>query len=380
MASAEATPIEQPIFSGKIFSERLFELIDSASEDICLSTYIFAPDPFAREIFEALRQKASLGIVVRLLVDGFGSIDWLQSQAHGSLPETFEVRIFHPYPKLFAKSAQFNLHWLNRFFDSLSKANRRNHQKLLIVDDKVLLTGSRNIHQEALIWRETSLICGNPLAEQAQIVFDHTWRLSWAPEEKRLSRFGENIKARRQGLRLQGNLLSNHTRSLRRSRNQRVLELMKNCKRRLWITTPYFFPPKKVIRIFKELTQNQVQVVLLLPLHSDVWVSKMMAKLFYRELQSTGVMLIEYNERILHAKSMICDDTVVIGSANLNRRSFLRDLEVDCIVTDPGCVKDFEGQFIKDRSHSASPDLKSRLGWLQWIFAKVLSWVVPDSF
>ena len=155
---------------------------------------------------------------------------------------------------------------------------------------------------------------------------------------------------------------------------------MRNCHRRLWITTPYFFPPGQVMRAFERLSKKEVEVILLLPSNSDVWISKLMAKLYYRKMLKLGVKIFEYEGAILHAKSMICDDLAVIGSGNLNQRSFRRDLEVDCSVDNQSCVEACAEQFQLDLKQAQPQTLNSGLTWLQWVLVKILSLLLPNSF
>jgi cardiolipin synthase len=117
-----------------------------------------------------------------------------------------------------------------------------------------------------------------------------------------------------------------------------------------------------------------VEVKLILPAKSDHLYMKWMSEAFYRTLLLSGVRIFEYEDSFLHAKTLMIDDWVTVGSTNLNHRSLIHDLEVDVVLFKAASRNTLELQFEKDlkKSHEMKVDTFrisrfSRL--IQWILS-----------
>jgi cardiolipin synthase len=130
------------------------------------------------------------------------------------------------------------------------------------------------------------------------------------------------------------------------------LEKLLQAREKIQITTPYFFPTSKVFDAILKKANDGVSITVLLPLASDVMVSKWITQYHYERLMKAGVQIHEYTKAILHAKSTLVDDWALIGTSNMNRRSVYRDLEIDYIVSQPYAVKQILTQFEYDLKNS----------------------------
>ena len=96
---------------------------------------------------------------------------------------------------------------------------------------------------------------------------------------------------------------------------------------------------------------------------------------FYYSLLKAGVRIFEYIPSNLHAKTLILDDWMLIGSSNLNHRSLLHDLEVDINVRQPESKKQLEALFISDLEQSKEiflTDLGAHRPWLYRAFGRLV--------
>src|SRR6185295_5625728 len=125
------------------------------------------------------------------------------------------------------------------------------------------------------------------------------------------------------------------------------------CKRRLWITNAYFAPGRRAVRILEETAARGVDVRLLLPGQTDVPVVRHAGHGYYGALLECGVRVFEYEAAILHSKCLVADGLVsVVGSTNLDFRSFLFNAECDLVILCPATAATLERAFREDLEKS----------------------------
>ncbi|EKD92201.1 MAG: hypothetical protein ACD_29C00121G0001, partial [uncultured bacterium] len=131
-----------------------------------------------------------------------------------------------------------------------------------------------------------------------------------------------------------------------------LLRRMRLCQQRIWITNAYFVPDNFLLKSLKEAAKNGVDVRILLPQKTNVAIVEWASSTFYYELLKAGIKIYEYLPSMLHAKSLILDDWMLIGSSNLNHRSLLHDLEADVTLFTEPAKKKVARLFLKDITQS----------------------------
>src|SRR5690606_5263764 len=131
-------------FDSRSFFEDFKRDVSQSRESIDIEVYIWESDPIADDILEALAAAARRGVRARLIVDGVGSLKWINSKIDEARTRGIEVYVFNPVNRPWA------IHLWPKF-------NRRTHRKLFLIDRQILYTGSMNVMQETLHWRETGL-------------------------------------------------------------------------------------------------------------------------------------------------------------------------------------------------------------------------------
>lgn len=344
--------------------------INHAKKSIDLEVYIFEDDSVGQRVSDALCNAAKRGVKIRVLVDGVGSTSW-----GGKITEQMELagintKVFHPLPwKL--------LHWnrsnylpnafLKKIFYLLSRMNSRNHRKVCIIDKNIVFVGSANIgdHLSDNVtlkkWRDTTIKITNVNVDEIQYAFDKAW--GHIPIENRLRHIFKKIDS-------QSIFHLNYSWRLRHRYYSQLIKRISNCKKIIWVTNAYFIPDSHILKALEKASRNGIDVRILIPGKSDIIFLSMVITTFYSSLLNSGSLIYEYLPTILHAKILIIDDWTVVGSSNLNNRSFLHDLEIDVEIRNDQTKDIIEKQFLYDISQSRQikhEDLK-----MQTLYSKLL--------
>lgn len=324
-----ATYSEDLFVDGSAFFNQLITDINNAKNSIDLEIYIFKGDKLGERVAEALINAAKRNVKVRVLVDGAGTPVWGGSMTRRLEKVGVETRIFHPFPwRIWHWSRSvIRLPLLLKLIYLLLKINSRNHRKVCIIDQNIVFIGSFNISKCHLKvedggsgWRDTGVRLQNVDLDDLQTAFHAAW--THVPIHERLQAIFRHIH-KNPIFRL------NNSWHRRRILYKNLLRRMSACRQRIWITNAYFVPDNFLLRKLKEAAQHGTDVRILLPRKSDVFVMPWASTTFYYTLLKSGVRIFEYAPNILHAKTLILDNWITIGSSNLNHRSLLHDLEVD---------------------------------------------------
>jgi cardiolipin synthase len=291
-------------YSGREVFPAMLGAIDAAQESVCLETYIYAADSLGERFREALVRARLRGARVRVLIDALGSME---------LPGAF----WEPLVAAGGEVRQFNPLALGRF-------GIRNHRKLLVCDERVAFVGGFNIASEydgdgvTSGWRDLGLKLEGQLPGQLAATFEEMF----ARADFRHKRF---IRLRKSTARQM--VLTPYEQLLLsgpgRGRNPVKRALRKDLAgaTTVQIMVGYFLPPWRLRRDLTSIVRHGGTVQLILPGKSDVVISQLAGQSLYRRFLRAGVQISEYQPQILHAKLIIADDIVYVGSANLDPRS-----------------------------------------------------------
>ncbi len=326
--------------------------INQAKKLIQLETYIFQKDFLGKEMVTALSNAAKRGVTVQILVDGAGSPLLSTSYAATIEKAGGQVHIYHPFPwQLWNYSRSYIklpilLKWIYLFL----KVNKRNHRKICMIDNKIAYVGSMNISKDHMSytaggqnWRDTSIRLENVDMDSLSKAFEGAF--SHRTMQERLRDIFHNVR-RNPIFRL------NYTWIRRRVLYKDLLRRIRRCEQRIWITNAYFVPDTFLLRRLKEAANHGVDVRILLPKKSDVFMMPWASSTFYYNLLKAGVRIFEYLPSNLHAKTLILDNWMLIGSSNLNYRSLLHDLEVDVNVRQKQSKDKLVALFLEDLNAS----------------------------
>jgi cardiolipin synthase len=338
--------IKETVFSdGSQYFTSLLQDIAAASTSIDLETYIFDLDSVGRRVVDQLLAAGRRGVRVRLMLDGAGSSDWNSFATEQLRQADVQVRIFRPLPWNIRQWewALPHLPWLTKFQHLLASMSRRNHRKICLIDGYLAWAGSFNISKYHLPkaqggegWRDTAVRLEGFNLDELQHAFDSAW-------------FDDPAKVSRRIFSI-SHFRLNHIR--RRKLRRDLLNRISRCHSRLWITNAYFVPDASFLRYLKRAARQGIDVRILLPGTSDIFFIPWASAVYYQDLLKSGVCIFEYTESVLHAKIMIIDDWITVGSSNLDYRSLFQNLEVDVVLTLPSSKDAIREQFLDDLSRS----------------------------
>jgi cardiolipin synthase len=300
--------------------ERLATDIQNARLRVHLLYYIYGDDDVAERVTQALEQAARKGVQCRLLLDGIGSKQALKTVAPRLRAAGVEVTEVLPVRFLRPRGTRVDI---------------RNHRKVAIIDGQIGYVGSQNVvaprfvpgfPNEELVARVTG-----PIVAELGAVF---WvdRLQeteptadsspgWGPTE----RTGDVV----------AQLIPSAPSYRQQTFAMLLVSLIHQARRNVTITTPYFVPDEPFLAALRTGIERGVQVRLIVPLHSNQRLTVLAQSSYYEELLEAGVEIHQYRTHFLHAKSLVIDDDlVIVGSSNMDIRSFAINAEANLLIHD----------------------------------------------
>jgi cardiolipin synthase len=351
---------EQIYFSATQWFADIQRDINSAQQSICLQTYIFDIDAVGESLLDALCSASQRGVEVRVIVDGVGSADataFLQQKLNSNKAD---LHIYHPLPWHWAVTRLERGGWLARFLGRFAFMNNRQHSKLCLIDGCIAWTGSFNItydHIEnngrGLDWKD----CGVRVSGERCLLFSEFFHAVWSQNVNLLSPY------------FLFHPVTNFSPALRKRRLRTLLQQIHGAQKRVWIASAYFSPIQHIVRALKKASARGVDVQVMAPAHSDIGFFPALASTYYVDLLRAGIHIHEYDEGILHSKHMLIDDTVIVGSSNMNHRSALHDVEMDIELFSIESIELMERDFIGSVKKCREITLENIGRFYAWLLA-----------
>ena len=314
--------------------------IRSARHHVHLETYIFEADDTGREFAAALVERARAGVKVRVLYDWVGSLktpkDFFKQMEDGGV----EVTAFHPPGG--ASNGKGNADTLNQ----------RDHRKLTVVDGRVAFLGGINISDvygptssgsgpnehsardlpvEKRPWRDMQSKVEGPAVADLERSFLAEW--AKARDEAPITDAAYYPQLAPQGHDVVRVMAGSPSDEQLNDMYVAFVSAIDNAEQEVRIMNPYFVPHEELRRALRDAAKRGVAVTLILPGHSDSWLTLYAGRSYYQELLDAGVRIFERKNRILHAKSASVDGVwSTVGSTNLDWRSLLYNDELNVVV------------------------------------------------
>jgi cardiolipin synthase len=334
----------QLFFRGEDAFASVCQAIEGATEEILLETYILRDDATGRKLLRLLGGAAARGVKVRVLADAFGSWTtkrafWLEMQTLG-----IEARLFRP------------------FWSQMRGFLFRDHRKIIVIDRRISFTGGMNVaneygssrHNKDASWRDTHMRVEGPTAWEMTIVFSEAWERSGGTS-LHLPPLAPTDTGGARTLVLDSRPGRGHAETA-----AVLAALVGASRKRLWITNSYFAPNRTAIRLLGQAAQRGVDVRLLLQGHTDMPLVRHAGHGNFADLLACGVRLFEYQSAILHAKTLVADDYVsVVGSSNLDFRSFYFNAECNVLIFDDATGQTMAETFQEDLGQSTELRLET---------------------
>ncbi|AET68344.1 phosphatidylserine/phosphatidylglycerophosphate/cardiolipin synthase [Desulfosporosinus orientis DSM 765] len=301
----------------------LFYALEKASHHIHLSYFIFNDDEIGEDVLKILSRKVTEGVAVRVILDGMGSLSISGTMMRRMKTAGIQAKWFFPiqFPYL------------------TSKLNLRYHRKIVVVDGSIGFIGGLNIGDEYLsrdsklgFWRDTHLKLQGEAVHAIQAVFLNDWYYVTRQQIKGEHYFPKTKIS--QMLPIQ--ILASGPDSKWNSILYSFFSSITMAKESIYIETPYFIPDQSLIIALKTAALSGLDVQLIvqgIPEHKFTYLAM---NSYFEELLQAGVKIFQYMKGTLHAKILIIDNHLaLVGSANMDIRSFFLDFEISAFIYDP---------------------------------------------
>ncbi len=320
--------------NGAEYFPQLCADIDAAQHAIYLETYLFAADATGRMVADALRRAAARGVVVRVLLDGFGSAELPQHWVEG------------------LRKTGIGVQWFRREISPFTlRRNRKRrllrlHRKLAVMDGEVAFVGGINIVDDipeysnfAVPRLDYAVRVQGAVAGEIHAAMRHLWGVvSWANFRKRGKEIGVSVpgRARRAVTPSITFLLRDNLRH-RRDIERAYLNAIGGAQNEIIIASAYFLPGRVFRRTLVQAAKRGVRVVLLLQGKVEYRLQHYATHALYDQLLAAGIEIYEYQASHLHAKVAVVDGQwATVGSSNIDPFSLLLAREANLAVLDAG--------------------------------------------
>ena len=331
---------------GDACMKSLDEALSAATHHAHLEYYIWEPDEVGTHFRDVLADAARRGVEVRVIYDDVGSPHvnrrfWAPLREAGG-----EVRAFNR-----VRLAVSSIHF----------ANFRTHRKIAVVDGTVGFLGGINMHDPASAtrsgknaWRDQHVrIEGEPV-HRIQRLFLESWNYckgSFRLTASNVERYFPAPPPAKDGVPVQ--ILDSGPDDTNAPMHAYFLAALQTSRRRVLIETPYLIPDEPLETALRIAELRGVDVQVIVPKRGDSWLVTAASRTYCEALRNAGIKVYEYGPPMLHAKTMVVDDTVaIVGTANLDNRSFRLNFEVAGAFYDKEFIDRMVARFEQDRSAS----------------------------
>ncbi len=333
--------------NGEEYFPRLITAIDGATRSVYLETYIYAADATGRKVSDALQHAARRGVVVCLLLDGYGSANLPQEWVEELRAAGVEVLWFRP-----------EISWLTLRRHRL----RRLHRKLALVDGRSAFVSGININDDMPGEPITAPRLDYTVEVQGEVVTHihvavrRLWALvSWTNfrrQRERIKLLPAYTNAAQQKVVF---LLRDNFRH-RRDIEQAYLKAITGAQREIILANAYFLPGKRLRRALLNAARRGVRVVLLLQGKVEYRLQHYATLALYDELLGAGVEIHEYHTSFMHAKVAVVDSYwATVGSSNIDPFSLWLAREANLAVRDEGFAAALRASLLHEIAHGAHP-------------------------
>ncbi len=331
---------------------KVLEEIAKATKSIHLEYYILEEGVITEKLENLLAKKVKEGVTVRVIYDDFGS-----SSIRKKLTKRWRKLGIDIYP--FYKIKLLAL---------ANRINYRNHRKIIVIDGNVGFVGGinwsdrySNSKSNPFYWRDTHLYLEGPVVASLQAIFIADWNFcAKTPITPTPDLFeGLNNTSGNKFVQIAAGGPDYAMPTILFS----LLQAIHNAKKYVYATTPYYIPDESLQNALCLMAKSGVEVCLLVPDKSDSKLVNAASQSYFKELLNAGVKIYRYHKGFIHAKTLVIDDKLsIVGTANLDYRSFDLNFEVNAFIYDSEVAKELHNQFKEDLKNSHEVNI---VKWMQ---------------
>jgi cardiolipin synthase len=353
--------------NGDTFYPAMLGAIKAARETINMECYIFKKSEIGELFIDALRERAQAGVRVTIVMDAIGSFGAFRKSSRPLEAAGCRVAAYQPFT------------WYR-----LSRLNNRTHRELLVVDGTVAFVGGAGIadwwwkrHRNKPMWRDMMARIEGPVVSDIQGVVAENWM-----ECSGEILTGPKTYKPRKGAGDAAAFAVKSSPADRSTASRGLFQtLVEGATATVRITTPYFLPDKAFRSAICRTMQRGVQMTVVVPgpRTDQRWV-RLASRRMYGQILEAGVRIFEYEPGMTHVKALLVDDLwSVIGTTNIDNRSFEHNDEVNVAVRDKAVTARILTEFGRDQAASREikltawrqrPVWEKLIGTVAWILER----------
>jgi cardiolipin synthase len=301
----------------------LTQQIREAKHSIHITTFILGHDETGRKLVKLLAARAREGVKVRLLLDAVGSLFTSRHFVKPIRDAGGEVARFLPVLPLSFRSS----------------ANLRNHRKIAVFDQHTAIVGGHNLAREYMgatpwkkRWRDFGAIISGPGAALLNEVFLADWAFASGQSLERVRQENRPQARRAEGSSALQIVVSGPD-VVGDPLYEGIISMIQEAHSSIWIATPYFIPDEVLFRSLMVKARAGIEVVLIMPEHSNHPITDYARRHYTRELSKAGARMMQFGPGMMHSKAIIIDDRMaMLGSANFDLRSLFVNFEIGVLL------------------------------------------------
>ena len=331
--------------------QAMFDAIVAARDHINMETYILDDDEVGQRFAQALMAKQREGVQVNLLRDSAGTFNTPSAFFQRLADSGVQVLEFNPLNPLVARQE-----W---------ELNQRDHRKLLVVDGRTAFLGGINISSVysggsfkrraaprpdgVQAWRDTDLQLQGPVVAELQQLFLGAWAAQHGPPLAERAYFPPAEAVGHLVVRAIGSSPEEAYSQMHAT----LLSAIDNAETSVQLTNAYFAPDPQLLASLEAAARRGVAVTLILPSHTDSWLTFHAGRGHYERMLTAGVRIFERRGAVLHSKTALVDGVwATVGSTNLDWRSFVHNHELNAVVLGAEFGRQVQAMFDKDLAAS----------------------------
>jgi cardiolipin synthase A/B len=308
----------------------LIDLIKHAEKSIDIATFILGNDETGAAILAALTRRAGQGVRVRVLLDALGSFRISKKMLAPLLANGGQCAFFMPMMHLPFRG----------------RANLRNHRKIIIVDNATALVGGMNIALEYMgtaastrRWHDLSFIVKGPVLADLQHVFRSDWQFA---AKQKITKEDVPVLAGA-GATTALQLVPSGPDVAGDPLYESIITALFKAQHRVWIVTPYFVPDEMLLKAICIAAKRGIDVRIVVPRVSNHRLADLVRRSYLRQMLDSGATIYNFKPGMMHGKVFLADTTLgVVGSMNMDIRSFFLNYEVALFIFNESVVKELD--------------------------------------
>ena len=318
------------LYNGDEYYGALISALAQARISIRLEMYIFAAGGPGDAVRDALVAAAGRGVDVRVLIDAFGSVALPSDYWSALLAAGGHYRSFNPL--------------------NLGRITFRDHRKLVVCDDRLALVGGFNISGDqagdgiAHGWRDLGLRIYGPLTSELGASFDRMYDMAEFRHPRLMRMRRPRVRRSVPGIAAQAALLTSYPGAMSSPIKESLVSDLRRA-RTIRIISAYFLPTRRLNRVLCQNARRGGDVQIITAGKTDVRLARLAGRAMYGRFLRAGIRVFEYQPQILHAKLIVADNVVYVGSVNLDIRSLNINYELLVRIDDVHLASEAERLF-----------------------------------